>query len=237
MLAVAVVLGGLAPTRGPRQRAAARWLERGPERATAAFAPRPAGRSSAAITGWAALGLEAAGRNPLDVAQRGHVGDRLPARERSDGIRSTGDLERTILALDGAGVSARRFGGRDLVAELRRRRSATGSFEGQVNLTAFGILALRSAGAHGVDAPPLGRLAAPSAERRRWLGLSSATPAATPTAPAPRSRARGRRRPGPATRARAPHYLRRVQRSDGGFALAGAEHLQLPVDRLGDPGR
>ena len=48
---------------------------------TAASAPRPATPPSAAITGWAMLGLEAAGRNPLDVARGGKHPGRLPALE------------------------------------------------------------------------------------------------------------------------------------------------------------
>jgi hypothetical protein len=65
----------------------------------------------------------------------------------SDRLRSSGDLERTILALDAAGVNPRSWAGRDLVAELRNRRSRDGSWQSQVNLTAYGVLALRAAGA------------------------------------------------------------------------------------------
>lgn len=45
-----------------------------------------------------------------------------------------------------AGLSPRSFRGRDLVAELMRRRSADGSWKGNVAHTAFGIFALRAAG-------------------------------------------------------------------------------------------
>ena len=44
-------------------------------------------------------------------------------RVNEEEITSTGDLERTILALDGAGVDPRAFAGRDLVAELRDRQA------------------------------------------------------------------------------------------------------------------
>jgi energy-coupling factor transport system substrate-specific component len=111
------------------------------------FGTAPGGSSSAAMTGWAMLGLEASGRNPLDLG-----GARTPVdylRAKAEDVRSTGDLERTILALAGAGVGARDFGGRDLVAALRARRAGNGSFQGQVNLTAFGIFALRASGAEG----------------------------------------------------------------------------------------
>ena len=54
------------------------------------------------------LGLEAAGRNPLDVAPAA----RRPVdylRSQADRLRSVGDLERTILALAGAGLDPRRL--------------------------------------------------------------------------------------------------------------------------------
>ena len=116
------------------------------------------------------------------------LADRLPALRRPATLRSTGDLERTILALEGAGVDPRGFGGRDLVAELRKRRSRSGSFEGQVNLTAFGILALRAAGALRVRARPLGRLAARGRRTTTAAGAFSHRSPATRTAPGPRSR-------------------------------------------------
>ena len=110
--------------------------------------------SSTGMTGWAMLGLEAAGVNPRDLRQGGTspVGY---LRENQADITSTSDLERTILALEGAGLDSRAFEGRDLVAELRDRQSGDGSFEHQVNLTAFAILAQRAAEVEGsnVTAP------------------------------------------------------------------------------------
>ena len=144
-LALAGSLGLAVQARAGGPGSARQWLERA-QNPDGGFGASSGSASSAAITGWAVLGLESAGRNPLDIRRAGHspIGY---LRSQAGGLRSTGDLERTILALEGAGVSPRRFGGRDLVAELRRRRSRSGSFEGQVNLTAFGILALRAAGA------------------------------------------------------------------------------------------
>jgi prenyltransferase/squalene oxidase-like repeat protein len=114
------------------------------------FAATPGYRTNPAMTGWTMLGLEAAGRNPLDVRSAG----RSPLaflRSRIDRLRSTGDMERTILALDAAGRNPRRFAGRDLVSQLRSKRSGDGSFQGQVNLTAFGVLALGAAGGSGSE--------------------------------------------------------------------------------------
>ncbi|MEX2196843.1 MAG: prenyltransferase/squalene oxidase repeat-containing protein [Thermoleophilaceae bacterium] len=96
-------------------------------------------------TGWAALGIAAAGRNPRDVTRRGRsVMDfiRRGVRELND----TGELERTILAVRAAGLNPRRFGRRDLVRLLLRRRDRDGSWEGRVNHTAFGMLALSAGG-------------------------------------------------------------------------------------------
>lgn len=118
------------------------WLA-GAQNSDGGFAATPGQPSSAAMTTWAMLGLEAAGINPLDVERNG----RSPIEYlRSARITSATDLERTILALEGAGLNSRSFEGRDLVAQLRSKRSRDGSWDGQVNITAFGILALRAAG-------------------------------------------------------------------------------------------
>jgi energy-coupling factor transport system substrate-specific component len=219
-LVVTVVLGGLAANATARgSPSATRWLEH-VQNGDGGFPASPRGSSSAAITGWAALGLEAAGRNPLDVKTGGRSAiDFL--RTHLDGVRSTGDLERTILALDGAGIAARRFGGRDLVAELRRRRSRAGSFEGQVNLTAFGILALRSA---GVRASAVGRSVAWLRHAQNGDGGWGFQPDAgsdpDSTGAALQGLAAGGKR-GRATH-RGTAYLRRSQQHGGGFALAGS---------------
>jgi hypothetical protein len=97
------------------------------------------------VTGWTALGLAAAGLNPADVASGGKsVVDYLRAGAGS--LNDTGELERTILVLRSAGVDPHDFAGRDLIAELDRRRKSSGSIGGLVDLTAFGIFAYRAAG-------------------------------------------------------------------------------------------
>ena len=81
------------------------------------FGASPDDDSGAEMTAWAMLGLEAAGDNPLDVASGGHTPvDFL--RGHLDELKSPGDLARTILALEGAGVDPREFGGPNLVSEL-----------------------------------------------------------------------------------------------------------------------
>lgn len=101
--------------------------------------------SSQLFTGWSALGLAAAGRNPADVKRTG--GRSLTAYLRTAGsLDDTGELERTMLALRASGISVSSFQGRDLVAALVARRGSDGSWRRNVAHTAFGILALRAAG-------------------------------------------------------------------------------------------
>jgi hypothetical protein len=95
------------------------------------------------MTEWAALGLEAAGRNPLDVS-KGGSNPISYLRHNSSRINSTGDLERTIIVLGGAGVNPRSFEGRNLVAELAGRLRGVRR-DGVVNLAAFGVIAMRAA--------------------------------------------------------------------------------------------
>jgi energy-coupling factor transport system substrate-specific component len=220
MLLVIAVVGSLAvpvQTHAGGAASARDWLER-VQNPDGGFGASSDAASSTAITGWAALGLEGAGRNPLDLRR----GGRSPIgylRSQAAGLRSTGDLERTILALEGAGANSRGFGGRDLVAELRKRRSRSGSFEGQVNLTAFGVLALRAA---GTPRSAVARSAAWLREAANGDGgwgfqpQAASDPDSTGAALQALVAARGR---GQAT-ARGASYLRRAQRADGGFALA-----------------
>jgi hypothetical protein len=203
--------------RGGGAASARHWLER-VQNPDGGFGPSPDTASSTAITGWAALGLESAGRNPLDLRRGGRsvIGY---LRSQAAALRSTGDLERTILALEGAGANPRDFGGRDLVARLRKRRLRSGSFERQVNLTAFGILALRAA---GTPRSAVRRSTVWLREARNADGgwgfqpQAASDPDSTGAALQALVAASGR---GRAT-ARGASYLRRAQRADGGFALA-----------------
>jgi energy-coupling factor transport system substrate-specific component len=193
------------------------WLEHA-QNGDGGFGPAEGAGSSAAITGWAVLGLESSGRNPLDLRRGGHspIGY---LRSQVASLRSTGDLERTILALRGAGVSPRRFGGRDLVADLRGRRSPGGSFEGQVNLTAFGILALRAAGAPGAA---VRRSAAWLRQAQNGDGGWGFQPDASSEPDSTGAALQGLAAAGGGARVlrHGVAYLRRAQRANGGFALA-----------------
>jgi energy-coupling factor transport system substrate-specific component len=121
------------------------YLERAQNR-DGGFGPAPRAGSTQMHTGWAALGLAAAGRNPRDVESGGRdIVDYIHAHAAA--LRGDlGERSRTILALRAAGVSPGRVGGRDLLQELLRAREDDGSFAGRVNTTAFAILAMRAAG-------------------------------------------------------------------------------------------
>jgi energy-coupling factor transport system substrate-specific component len=117
-------------------------------------------RSSELFSAWAAIGLAAAGQDPLTLRHGGFsVLDSI--RAEADTLQGAGDLERTILALQACGTSTRELPGGDPVTRLLRYRSSDGSFRRLVNLTAFAILALRAAG-EPADMPAV-RVAA------RWL--------------------------------------------------------------------
>lgn len=120
------------------------YLE-GAQNADGGFGAAPGARSSELFSAWAAIGLAAAGRDPLSLGRSGHtVLESIDAQAGT--LEGAGDLERTILALRACGVSTRSLPGGDPVARLLRYRSADGSFGRLVNLTAFAILALRAAG-------------------------------------------------------------------------------------------
>jgi energy-coupling factor transport system substrate-specific component len=144
-----LALGALAPARADASDVSrgATWLVTA-QNGDGGFGPSPGDSSGPEMTCWAMLGLEAAGRNPLDVSRGGHTPvDFL--RGALAQLQSPGDLARTILALEGAGVDPRKFGGQNLVAKLLSRRLKNGAFENWPNSTAFAAIALRAAEATG----------------------------------------------------------------------------------------
>lgn len=181
------------------------------------FGTAPGEASSSGMTGWAMLGLEAAGVNPRDVTGGGNTPVEY-LRDNASAVTSTADLERTILALDGAGIDPRQFAGDDLVARLRDRQSRDGSFEHQVNLTSFAILAQRAAGVEGSN---LGKAAAwlRSIQNRNagWGSVAEAESEADSTGAVLQALAVA---PGDdAPIADGAHWLERTQRGDGGWSL------------------
>ena len=224
LLLVALVAAGAAGGAGSSEAAAgakvpaSSWLARA-QNDDGGFSATQGQTSSPAMTGWAMLGLEAAGTNPLDLREGGETPVSYLRSEMSR-LRSVGDLERTILALAGAGVDPHRFAGSDLVAQLHKRLDRDGSVDGQVNLTAFYALAMRAAGAG------TGSLKRPAA----WLrGAQNADggwgiqPQAPSEADSTGATLQGLAAAGARGRAsaRGAAWLRRAQRSSGGWALAG----------------
>ncbi|HEX5375313.1 MAG TPA: prenyltransferase/squalene oxidase repeat-containing protein, partial [Solirubrobacterales bacterium] len=194
---------------------AADWLE-SVQNADGGFGTSPGSASSAAITGWAMLGLEAAGRNPLDIAQ----GGRTPVdflRSNLDQLTSAGDLSRTILALEGAGLDSRDFGGRNLVSDLAKRRASNGSYVGWPGSTAYAVIALRTAGATGSLQKSLSWLGNVQNGDGGWGDVpgqpsnADVTGAVMQAMPSSQAAANGLT------------YLRKHQRSSGGFAGGSGE--------------
>lgn len=178
--------------------------------------------SSTDMTGWAMVGLAAAGVNPRDVARKGSTPVEY-LRRNADSISSIGDLELTILGLEASGLDARAFAGRDLVAELRAKRKDDGSFQRQVNLTAFAILAQRAAGVDGANVgAPAAWLRSTQNRNGGWGSVPGAEsePDSTGSALQALAVAPGKQDPIAAGAA----WLKRGQRRGGGWSLtAGAK--------------
>ncbi len=194
----------------------AAWLERA-QNDDGGFGATRAEDSNVALTGWAALGLEASEHNPLDVGDPNPV-DYL--RANAGELRSTGDLERTMLVLAGAGVDARTLGGQDLFKSLSERRRANGSWEGQVNLTAFGILAQRAAGRSASQVRASARwLRNAQNEDGGWGSRADAISEPDSTGAVMQALAVSPAELGEAANAKAAQYLDGAQEADGGWAL------------------
>jgi Prenyltransferase and squalene oxidase repeat len=117
----------------------------GAQNANGGFGGAKGQASGELYTAWAAMGLVAAGRDPAGVRSGGHsVLDSL--RSEAATLEGLGDAERTVLAVSACGASAYSFAHRNLVSEVLAARAPDGSFEHQVNLTAFAIFGLRAVG-------------------------------------------------------------------------------------------
>ena len=217
LVLAAIVLAGLGPpaddSRAAGAASARAWLERARED-SGGYAATPGLGASVQMTGWAMLGLEAAGRNPLDVGPR----RRTPVAYLEDNVRrinSPNELELAILALEAAGLDSTRFAGRNLVTDLRSKQSGDGSWQGQVNLTAYGVLALRAAGSSsGVSRGGAWLRGAQNGDGGWGFGPSqSSDPDSTGAA------MQGVAASGAGGLGSAIAYLRRTQRREGGWGL------------------
>jgi len=231
-LAVAVLALAVAAPRSADAavpKASVRYLERA-QNADGGLGPAPGASSTQMHTGWAALGLAAAGRNPRDVERGGRS---IVDYMRANTARLRGDLgerSRTILALRAAGVPATRLGGRDLLGELVDEQEADGSFAGLVNTTAFAVLALRAAGRPTTDRAVRRGAAFIAGQANPDGGFNFAgrggPSGADDTGAALQALAAAGRRRSRVVR-RAADWLERVQNRDGGFSLqAGASNAQ-----------
>jgi energy-coupling factor transport system substrate-specific component len=218
LLVAVLLLGAFASAHAeaatePGPGAAVSWLEAA-QNEDGGFGESRGANSSQAMTGWAMLGFEAAGVNPQDVAKGGTSAVAYLQQEVA-AVQSPGDLARTILALEGAGVEPREFGGRNLVAALLAKRRKDGSYEDWPGSTAYAVLALRSAGIANL-ADSLEWLREAQNEDGGWgdvIGSPSTSDGtgAVLQALSPSSKAAQR----------AVGYLRQVQQPGGGFRLGG----------------
>ncbi|MGZ5361498.1 MAG: prenyltransferase/squalene oxidase repeat-containing protein [Solirubrobacterales bacterium] len=215
--ATALAAAGPGAAAGAGGGPAAAWLL-GAQNADGGFGAAPGEESSPGMTGWAVLGLAAAGQDPL--AMRG--GGRTPIaylRETVSEITTTGDIERTIMVLCAAGLDPRDFQGRDLVVRLLARRGRDGSWGRQVNPTAFGVLALVAAG----HAPGTARTAAWLRGARNGDGGWGFIPGSASDADSTGAALQALAAAGGSGRAirDGVAYLRSAQAPGGGFTLQG----------------
>jgi energy-coupling factor transport system substrate-specific component len=183
--------------------------------------------SSQLYTGWTAIGLAAAGRNPRDVGSPSAV---AYIRDHAAELNDLGEINRTIIVLVAAGVEPR-LGDRDLVAEMLSKQRRNGSFADRVNTTAFGILGLRAAG-RGQRSRAVRRAAdyiageVNSDGGFNFAGQGGPSGIDDTGAALQALVAAGRRRSGVVKRA--VRFIVRNQASDGGFALVpgGASNAQ-----------
>jgi energy-coupling factor transport system substrate-specific component len=216
LLALLLGFAALAP---PRAQAdvgqATDWLV-AQQNGDGGFGSSPGNDSGAETTCWAMLGLEAAGRNPLDLASKRGKTPVDFLRASLDQLSSPGDLARTILALEGAGVDPRKFGGRNLVELLLARRRSNGSYEGWPSSTAFAVIALKAAGISGGIEESTGWLRSVQNDDGGWGDVPSSPSTADGTGAVMQALSRGSQAMG-----RAVNYLRGAQRKGGGFSLGG----------------
>jgi energy-coupling factor transport system substrate-specific component len=194
-----------------------RFLE-GAQNADGGFGGSRGQSTSELYTAWVAMGLAAAGRDPLSLRRGGHtVLDAI--RAEAGGLHGAGDLERTILALRACGASVHSLPGGDPVRRLLSLRAGDGSFAHLSNLTSFAILALRSAGYTPASPQVRGAVSWLERQQNRDGGFGFATRGSgsdvDDTAAAMQAVASGAGTRGALSRAGS--FLVRAQNRDGGY--------------------
>jgi energy-coupling factor transport system substrate-specific component len=200
------------PAGGPETALA--WLE-SVQNEDGGYGEKPGVKSSQAMTGWAMLGLEAGGLNPQGVTSGKGKSPVDYLQSAIAEVQSPGDLARTILALEGAGIEPREFGGRNLVAALLAKRRPDGSYEDWPNSTAYAVLALRSAGIANV-ADSLEWLREVQNEDGGWGDVPGSPSDADGTGAVLQALS-----PSSKSAQRAVGYLRQTQQPGGGWRLGG----------------
>ncbi|MFZ1925531.1 MAG: prenyltransferase/squalene oxidase repeat-containing protein [Solirubrobacteraceae bacterium] len=184
------------------------------------FGGAPGQHSSELYSAWVAIGLAAAGRNPLTFTRDKHS---LLSSLRGEAatLEDAGDDERTILALHACGLPASDFPGTSLLAKLVHERSSDGSFGHLVNITAFAIFALRVVGSSADNrvVSDAGRWIASQQDSDGGFGFAGRGGGedVDDTAAALQAVIDASAQRGGAVVARAVAYLRRAQNPDGGF--------------------
>ena len=219
LLAAVLLLGAFGSAHaqaaaGSGPEAATAWLE-SVQNEDGGWGESKGSGSSQQMTGWVMLGLEAAGVNPQDVTSSAGISPVDYLGTELTAIQSPGDLSRTILALEGAGIEPREFGGRNLVAALLAKRRSDGSYDGWPNSTAYAVLALRSAGIANVS-DSLEWLRQAQNEDGGWGDVLGSPSNADGTGAVLQALS-----PSSQASSRAVNYLRQVQQKGGGWRLGG----------------
>ncbi|HMJ96216.1 MAG TPA: prenyltransferase/squalene oxidase repeat-containing protein [Thermoleophilaceae bacterium] len=213
VLALVLAVPAVAAAATPAKRAQSYLLHA--QNKDGGFGAAPKLGSSPLYSGWAGLGLASAGRNPRDVKRSGGRSAAAYVLRGSASLRDIGEIERTVLVARVAGMDPRHFGGRDLLAEIEKRRRGDGSISGFVSYTAFGVIALRASGASAGSATV--RWLVGSQNDDGGFGVARAsTSDADMTGAALQALATVGRAHGKAAQ-RAADWLRANQNGDGGF--------------------
>ncbi|MGN6257384.1 MAG: prenyltransferase/squalene oxidase repeat-containing protein [Solirubrobacterales bacterium] len=211
LVALLAIAFAPAPAHASSVTRAADWLEK-QQRPNGGFAADAGREPGAEMTSWAMLALAAAGRNPLDVTN----GGKSPVdflRSHSSEIEDAGDVARTILSLEAAGVDPRHFGGENLVERLLAQRRESGSYQGWPATSAYAVLALRAAGANDATAKTVDWLRKVQGKDGGWGNEPG-----DPSTPEITGAVLQVLSPGSDASDRALGYLRDAKRPNGGYA-------------------
>ena len=212
-LALVLALPSVAAAATPAKRAETYLLHA--QNKDGGFGTAPKLSSNPLFTGWAGLGLGSAGRNPRDVKRSGGRSAAAYVLRGSASLKDIGEIERTVLLARLGGLDPRNFGGRNLLAEIEKRRRGDGSISGAVSYTAFGVMALRASGASAGSATVRWLVASQNGDGGFGVARASSSDSDMTGAALQALATVGRGHGG--TAQRAVSWLRANQNGDGGF--------------------